>query len=62
MPQLSNFFSAVGGGHFESKFERLHRSALLLITSALTHIYMHTHECKDAVSNLIKNRKQPKVC
>lgn len=23
---------------------------------------MHTHKCKDAVSNLIKNRKQPKVC
>lgn len=52
----------MGGGHFVSGFECLHRSALLLITSALTYIYMHTHKCKDAVSNLIKNRKQPKVC
>jgi hypothetical protein len=23
---------------------------------------VHTHKCKDAVSNLIKNRKQPKPC
>lgn len=51
------------GGIFKYTWT-LHRPAFVLTTPMLTTFAysVHTHKCKDAVSNLIKNRKQPKPC